>query len=278
MDKKIYEELRITYRNLIQNILTSTFITNTQHKDDIHKVYLKKNIKKSIDNELSNYYKNIFESKSVMKFTDTYWNEYEFENSDNLTQQFRVQLDEFYLACDKYFNNNVNQNKTENIDFNLLSDFINQLSFESDKTNESTSSSEHIFPDFIVNLAKEISTEIDIPKELTDVNDPKEILQKMMSQDGQQMIFNMMNKVSSKLNNKIDSGELDADNIQKQAQDCLSDLMNKNPGMNEMINKMTSSFIPNGTNTTKSDKNTKTRERLQNKLKNKKTNHTASKK
>jgi len=294
-DKEKYDKLRNSYRNLIQIITSEVPIefTNDGVKEKWENVYRNKNVKKSIDTEL----KDFCQSKEHT-FNNIYWNDYEFSQNvkDILTTNSKIQIlyQDFINKMCLYFNTEEEFNfvppNLEELKKYLSPDFFTNLQETIEKikkttttedkdnveNNENKGSDDNIlgnieFPEFIVDLAKELSNEIEIPPELENINEPTELIQKIMNEDGQKMVMNLMNKVSTKLQKKIDSGQINQNQMKEQAQECLNNLMKQNPAMKEMVDQMISGMKGPGVSEYKRNQSkSNTRDRLRQKLEKKK--------
>jgi len=288
-NNKTYDKLRVSYRNLIQ-IITSEIpneIASNEIKKNWENIYRLKNVKKSIDNDLKDYCKSV-----EYTFTNIYWKDYCFDeetikylNENEKIQRFNQ---DFINKMSLYFNivNNEENNfvppNLEDIKKYLSPDFFTNLqenierikksSEENNTETENKSNLENIeFPEFIVDLAKELSNEIEIPPELENINEPSELIQKIMQEDGQKMVMNLMNKVSTKLQKKIDSGQINQNQMKEQAQECLNNLIKTNPAMKEMVDQMISGMKGPGVSEYKRNQSkANTRDRLRQKLEKKK--------
>lgn len=290
---KTYDKLRVSYRNLIQ-IITSEVpneIASNEVKKNWENIYRSKNVKKSIDLDLKDFCQSV-----EYTFNNIYWKDYcfdektiEFINQNTKIQRF---YQDFLNKMSLYFNlvNQTNENDNfnfvppnlEDIKKYLSPDFFTNLQENIERIRKSTedgstenntpSNLENIeFPDFIVDLAKELSNEIEIPPELENINEPSELIQKMMQEDGQKMVMNLMNKVSTKLQKKIDSGQINQNQMKEQAQECLNNLMKQNPAMKEMVDQMINGMKGPGVSEYKRNQSkANTRDRLRQKLEKKK--------
>jgi hypothetical protein len=288
-NNKTYDKLRVSYRNLIQIITTQVpneFASN-EVKKNWENVYRMKNVKKSIDNDLKDYCQSV-----EYTFANIYWKDYAFTEETikflNENQKIQTFNQDFINKMSLYFNvlNNEENNfvppNLEDIKKYLSPDFFTNLQENIERikktTEENTSDTENKsnlenieFPEFIVDLAKELSNEIEIPPELENINEPSELIQKIMQEDGQKMVMNLMNKVSTKLQKKIDSGQINQNQMKEQAQECLNNLMKQNPAMKEMVDQMINGMKGPGVSEYKRNQSkANTRERLRQKLEKKK--------
>jgi hypothetical protein len=288
-NNKTYDKLRVSYRNLIQIITTEVpnKIASNEVKKNWENVYRLKNVKKSIDNDLKDYCQSV-----EYTFANIYWKDYTFteETIKFLNENEKIQTfnQDFINKMSLYFNvlNNEENNfvppNLEDIKKYLSPDFFTNLQENIERikksTEENTSDTENKsnlenieFPEFIVDLAKELSNEIEIPPELENINEPSELIQKIMQEDGQKMVMNLMNKVSTKLQKKIDSGQINQNQMKEQAQECLNNLMKQNPAMKEMVDQMINGMKGPGVSEYKRNQSkANTRERLRQKLEKKK--------
>lgn len=145
------------------------------------------------------------------------------------------------------------------------------------------------FPEEIVKLAQELSSEIKIPEifkefsvdeNMDEADIPKKIFEKMSTPDGQQVFMNLMKQTGEKIQSKIKSGEINENKIRSSAQECLKTFMNKNKDLQNIfgnnfagcdgpdVNFNIGELFSNS-NTSKNEINT-TKQRLQKKLDNKK--------
>lgn len=102
------------------------------------------------------------------------------------------------------------------------------------------------FPEEIVKLAQELSSEIKIPDifkevgvdENMDESDiPKKIFEKMTTPAGQEVFMNLMRQTGEKIQSKIKSGEINENKIRSSAQECLKTFMNKNKDLQNIFGK-----------------------------------------
>lgn len=288
-NNKTYDKLRVSYRNFIQ-IITSEVpneIASNEVKKNWENVYRSKNVKKSIDNDLKFYCQSV-----EYTFSNIYWKDYSFteETIKYLNENEKIQRfnQDFINKMSLYFNivnkdeNNFVPPNLEDIKKYLSPDFFTNLQENIEKIKKSTEENntdtenkpnlENIeFPEFIVDLAKELSNEIEIPPELENINEPSELIQKIMQEDGQKMVMNLMNKVSTKLQKKIDSGQINQNQMKEQAQECLNNLMKQNPAMKEMVDQMINGMKGPGVSEYKRNQSkANTRDRLRQKLEKKK--------
>lgn len=260
MENTLYAKLRESYRDLIQIVLTQCL--DIQSKNRIEVVYKKKNIRKSIDSELRMY---CFTKSSTMCLSDDYWREYELSEVVSECEQVKKALFDFESTCDAYFALDKNDERQQ---YDMIMNMIHKM--QSNNQTFDSNDSPFVFPEFIVKLAQELSSEIEVPKEFSDVSDPKQIFEKMMDKNMQRVLMDMMTKVSEKIKTKIDSGDICPDEIQTQAQDCLKTFVEKNPEMNEMLSKMMSGM--SGQNMNMNNRGGDARERMRRKLKKKNKN------
>lgn len=141
------------------------------------------------------------------------------------------------------------------------------------------------FPEEIVKLAQELSSEITIPdflnikdNDMTGADVPKKIFEKLTTQEGQMVFADLMRKTSDKIKAKISAGEFDEEKIKTSAQDCLKSFMEKNTDLQDILKKnfptdnmdILNSFAgAAGINSTSNDKN-----RKQNDINNRASNET----
>lgn len=302
-----YEILRKNYRDVIQNILDSIdkkeINDSVNIKKHISKIYCSKNIKKSIDFEFKDYVSGLYKNNNKMSIHDKYWSDYNFQDDFYETDTIEPIIDTFYQSALKYFclleipneSENVyesNKNNIFNGDFfsiidNILKNLPEQNFDQSKKEGNNSENQEECFsqspfpfPEEIVKLAQELSSEINIPESFYDGNNdsefggnPKKIFEKLTSSEGQSVLMNMMEKVSSKLNQKISSGEIDPNKMQNSAQECLEKILKKNDFENVFKNlspeNMQNIFNQKDINVSNLEKSNETKKRLQRKLKKK---------
>lgn len=300
-----YEILRKNYRDIIQSILdcidTLSLSNSCEIKKNISNVYRSKNIKKSIDTELKDYILNLNTENKIISLSDNYWKEYNFTNTFYNETDIQDTLNEFYQSALKYFcllevpqeneKSTYENNKTNIFGgdfFSVMENIIKNLP-DQENHNEDVNENEDCFnqnapfpfPEEIVKLAQELSSEINIPESFYDQDNaemgknPKKIFEKLTSSDGQSVLMNMMEKVSSKLNQKINNGEIDPNKMQSSAQECLEKIMKNSEFENILKNfspqNMESMFNANSANLNNlnTEKSNETKKRLQKKLKKK---------
>lgn len=100
------------------------------------------------------------------------------------------------------------------------------------------------FPEEIVKLAQELSSEIKIPElfkdmagqeNISDADIPKKIFEKMSTPGGQEVFMNLMKQTGEKIQSKIKSGEINEAKIRSSAQDCLKTFMKKNKDLQNIF-------------------------------------------
>lgn len=300
-----YEILRKNYRDIIQSILdhidTLNISNSCEIKKNISNVYRSKNIKKSIDSELKDYILNLNTENKIISLNDCYWKEYNLVDKYYNKVNIQDLLNVFYESALKYFcllevpqetenENSSYQNNKSNIfggDFfsvieNIIKNLPDQENINEDAKEDCfNQNSPFPFPEEIVKLAQELSSEINIPESFYDQDNdemgknPKKIFEKLTSSDGQSVLMNMMEKVSSKLNQKINNGEIDPNKMQSSAQECLEKIMKNSEFENILKNfspqNMENMFNPNSANINNlnTEKSNETKKRLQKKLKKK---------
>jgi hypothetical protein len=267
-----YCNLREKYRNLVQYVIKIE-IGDASVKAHYNLTYRKKNIKKSIETDLHRYSLDLLGLSKEMSLSDTYWQDYNF--SEYVLDHFRdtdvVELSEFAGATDLYFQEmpseggdeseksprNLDKENEQMPDF--LKSFINNEAFakmfqdmaklgkdkKSDDADPNAQNSAPIeFPEEIVKLAQELSTEIQIPdflnmdgSEAGDSASPQKLFEKLTTQEGQNVFRNLIQKTSDKIKNKIDAGEIDEEKIRSSAQDCLKTFLEKNNDLQDLLTK-----------------------------------------
>jgi len=282
-DNKNYDKLRASYRNFIQITTTECKQLTDENRKYIESVYRQKNVKKSIDSELKRYCET-----GNYEFDNEYWNDYHFDETTQNELKSNNKIQKFYQDfCNKmniYFNSE-NDIKFEPPNFDEIKKYLSpelftklQENFNKCKTNLDENGNDEgndnigiEFPEFVVDLAKELSNEIEIPPELENISEPSELINKIMQEDGQKMVMNLMNKVTTKLQKKIDNGEINQTQMKQQAEECLQNIMKSNPAMKEMVDQMVNGMggsVASQYRQTTSKMNTK--ERLRQKLEKKK--------
>lgn len=302
-----YELLRKNYRDVIQTILDHIDnLTENESRNEycnmkkhISNIYRSKNVKKSIDVDLKNYILELNTENKKISFHDSYWSDYNFTRSVLEIENIEKVLGEMYQSALKYFcllevpEENSYENKKSNIFdgdfFSIIDSIIKNLpeqNFEKDSCQNTENQEECFnkspfpFPEEIVKLAQELSSEINIPDSFYDENNdsefgknPKKIFEKLTTSEGQSVLMNMMEKVSSKLNQKISSGEIDPTQMQNSAQECLEKIMKNSDFENVLKNfspeNMQNIFNTNNVNVNNLEKTNETKKRLQKKLKKK---------
>lgn len=291
-----YDLLRASYRNFIQICTTECKNLNEEQKKHIENIYRTKNVKKSIDTDLKK-----FCESGKYDFDNDYWKDYNFDENTLNELKSNSKINKFYQdLCNKM--NSYFTSEKDNIEFvqpnfedikkylspeffSKIQDNLSKYNSQSDTTNnnhsnentssnESTGSNENVgidFPEFVVDLAKELSNEIEIPPELENINEPSELISKIMQEDGQKMVMNLMNKVTTKLQKKIDSGQINQTQMKQQAEECLQNIMKANPAMKEMIDQMVNGMGGAGASQFRQNQSKmNTKERLRQKLEKKK--------
>lgn len=269
-----YCKLRETYRDLVQYVIKIE-IGDASIKAHYNLIYRKKNIKKSIDTQLQEYILDFVDSLQKISLSDTYWQDYKF--SSHVLDHFRetdvVELSEFARAAAVYFqeipsegedateNDSKNSDKEKEPMPDFLKSFINNEAFakmfedmtklgQDKKSDDADSNAQNKnntpieFPEEIVKLAQELSTEIQIPdflnmdiKEGGDSASPQKLFEKLTTQEGQSVFRNLIQKTSDKIKNKIDAGEIDEEKIRSSAQDCLKTFLEKNNDLQDLLTK-----------------------------------------
>jgi hypothetical protein len=233
----------------------NNFVENNEQQSNFIQPNLEE-IKKYLSPE---FFTNLTENLNKLKPTfEENLNKTFEENVNNKSDNINTENENYNNTKD----NNTKDNNTENENYNSEnSNFTNNIEF----------------PEFIVDLAKELSNEIEIPVELENISEPSELMAKMMQEDGQKMVMNLMNKVTTKLQKKIDSGQINQTQMKQQAEECLSNLMKANPAMKDMINQMVNGMGGAGASQFKqSQSKNDTKERLRQKLEKRKQQKQAS--
>lgn len=122
-------------------------------------------------------------------------------------------------------------------------------------------------------IANETATELDL--DLENETDAGDVMKKMFNNPGK--LMSLVKKIGSKLQTKLDSGEVNKDELLKEAQDMMSNMENM-PGMSNIKSMMSKMGMPMGKNMkarmgaveammNQNMRQSKTRERMLNKLK-----------
>jgi hypothetical protein len=270
-----YSKLREKYRDLVQYIL-KTEVGDALTKAQYQIVYRTKNVRKSIDRDMQEYYAELKHTGGVMKISDPYWDDYKFSVfiKEHFDENGTVYLIDLTEAARLYFEGQGleqppseddprKQDETENNnDFAEIPEFLrsfinneaftkmfdNMCSVGSEDKREASDGEQNVapieFPEEIVKLAQELSAEIQIPDFLNldgspsaESSTPKKLFEKLTTQEGQQVFRNLIQKTSEKIKGKIDSGEIDEEKIRSSAQDCLKSFLEKNSDLQDMLSK-----------------------------------------
>lgn len=139
---------------------------------------------------------------------------------------------------------NMCSEKPINTDPNDSNDSTGHGEKESKRSDFDFSASPIEFPEEIVKLAQELSSEITIPdflnikdNDMTGADVPKKIFEKLTTQEGQMVFADLMRKTSDKIRAKISAGEFDEEKIKTSAQDCLKSFMEKNSDLQDILKK-----------------------------------------
>lgn len=260
MTTEKYDKLRKMYRDLVQLLMSRHDAASAEH---IHRTYRGRNVRSSIDTELRAYIddvsldiKNakIHDSEScAVHYAHTYWSAYAFKDLQydekvwRMTAYFEAVAADYFAETSRttapvsapteiHAGDVVEATPTKDGEWEDVPDTADGR--------DTADPNDNVFPEFIVELAKDLSREIEIPAEISQSEDPKDILQKMMSEDGMRMVSDMMQKVSAKLQHKVKSGELDPNQIRAQAQSCLRKMAKQNPQMKDMVDAILSGKGP----------------------------------
>lgn len=128
-----------------------------------------------------------------------------------------------------------NVSKEENKgDMELMMLILQNLKSSDDKSNDSSNSSSEStgpkLPDSIKSLADEITKEINMEELMSSMNtsNPMEMIGSLMSGKGNNVLTNMIQKVSGTITNKIEKGEINEKKLMSDATEMMSSLFGGN--------------------------------------------------
>jgi hypothetical protein len=153
---------------------------------------------------------------------------------------------------------------------NLMKNFEN--AFSAENFNDADKAFIHDNP-LLSELAEEISKEIKIPESFKSVQNPQDIFKLMFNKEGKEFMEGMVKSVGNKIQNKINSGQIDEKDLFSQAQKMMGTVFNNNPMFSGMPGM--GAFSGEGETeeaedeTTVEQKKSELRNKLKQKLKNK---------
>jgi hypothetical protein len=109
---------------------------------------------------------------------------------------------------------------------NLMKNF--ESAFSAENFNDADKAFIHDNP-LLSELAEEISKEIKIPESFKSVQNPQDIFKLMFNKEGKEFMEGMVKSVGNKIQNKINSGQIDEKDLFNQAQKMMGTVFNNNP-------------------------------------------------
>lgn len=136
--------------------------------------------------------------------------------------------------------NQLNSNDEENLKKHQdeMMDMINNMSKITDENRANNSEVENLFNNGIISdIAKELTTELDLDK--LDMGNPQnmnEAFSNIMGGGGGQNFFNLISKVGEKIQNKVESGQINQGDLISEAQKMMGGLKNPEQMAKSMMN------------------------------------------
>ena len=136
--------------------------------------------------------------------------------------------------------NQLNSNDEENLKKHQeeMMDMINNMSKITDENRANNSEVEDLFNNGIISdIAKELTTELDLDK--LDMGNPQnmnEAFSNIMGGGGGQNFFNLISKVGEKIQNKVESGQINQGDLISEAQKMMGGLKNPEQMAKSMMN------------------------------------------
>jgi hypothetical protein len=109
---------------------------------------------------------------------------------------------------------------------NLMKNF--ESAFSADNFKDADTAFVHDNP-LLSELAEEISKEIKIPESFKSIQNPQDIFKLMFNKEGKDFMEEMVKSVGNKIQNKINSGQIDEKDLFSQAQKMMGTVFNNNP-------------------------------------------------
>ena len=136
--------------------------------------------------------------------------------------------------------NELNASDEENLKKNQeeMMEMLNNMSKITDENRANSSEVENLFNNGIISdIAKELTTELDLDK--LDMGNPQnmnEAFSNIMGGGGGQNFFNLISKVGEKIQNKVESGQINQGDLINEAQKMMGGLRNPEQMAKSMMN------------------------------------------